>query len=386
MAVGQQSFDLASPETGTIWTSMLNIQINNDQPYLLSAKSGLIGEGQNYAFCWDKALQKNDGGKIHKTLLLSLRHQGVPGGSTLRGKEGSFDTAFFEYSVSDYRGGWAFKRPIAEKFVAFNILDNYSMLIGEWCLRRDWYIMLAHLTSYTANPGAEWVDHTNQQIDVAATDVWTRGNPVLTPAPNYIFRGTKANPRATDELVVSGDELDLATIFHVENLIRRPAGKSRHPLRPPMKYQGKPYWLWMIGPKTAETLVNDTEIQSIWSNMLAGGKIDDNPFFNHGIGVIRNFIFYVVDDMPPGVHSSTNDPVGTVERWVIPGANAVSMQYTKGFSPSNRWKYITGTDDGGYEKFMHVYSESGWATTRYTDPLTSELIEFKMVGTSFTGT
>lgn len=386
-ALQQQTFDLSSPEAATVWSSMLNMQITNNQHYLLSSSSGLSGEGQDYCFCWDKDLQKNDGGTLHKTLMLSLDHEGVPGTSTLRGKEGGIDTTGFEYQVSDWRGGWAFKRPLSEELVAFNLLDNYTSLVSEWCLRRDWFIMLGHLAGYTANVGSGWVDHTNRQIDFSKTDVWTRGNAIKAPAPQYHFRGTAANVRTTDETVVAGDELDLPTIYRVERLIRR----RRFPLRPPIKYSGKPYWPWFIGPKTAELLAQDSDINNIWTAMLQGGQIQDNPLFNNASGIIRNFVFFVLDDMPPGVDSVSNEAVTTVERWVIPGANSISWQFTGGFTPSNRWKYKTGTDDGGWETFLHVFGIGGWSATQYRDPkaldLTSDndLVDFKFVGTSFTG-
>lgn len=380
-AQNQQLFDLSSPETATHWSDVLMLQITNDQHYCLKPENGLVGEGQNFALCYDKGLKANDGGTIHKTLMFSFKHRGRKGSQTMRGHEGGFDTASFEYSISDYRGGASIKRPLSEKLVAFNVLDNYSQLMTEWCWRRDWYIMLALLAGYTADAGSGWTDHTGEEIDVSDSDIFTRGNAIRAPAANYSYKGTAANERTNDEDVVAGDELDLATI----NLMERKIRTAKFPLRPPFSIDGNPIYPWFIGPKTFESLQNDTGVTDIWHSLLQGGYIKKNPFFNYACGAIRCFVFFVIDDMPPGVHSSTNAAVTTVERSVILGANAVSMAFPKGFNPGNRWKMITGTDDGGWEKFMHVAAEGGWATTYYTDPADSSEIQFKWVCTHYTG-
>jgi len=382
-ATGQSSFDLASPETATIWSDALMLQITNDQHYVLRKEFGLWGEGHNFAINNRKELKANDGGKVHCTLMMSLDHEGRKGRQTMEGHEGGFDTGSMEFQISDWRAGWKLERPLSEKIVAFNVIDNFHQGITEWCWKRDYYIFLAMMAGYTADAGSGWVDHTNRQIDVSGTDkddIWTRANTIVAPASNYHFRGTAANVRATDEAVVSGDELDLATIHRVGRLIRT----ARFPLRPPITVRGKPIWPWFIGPKTAETMENNSEITDIWHSLLQGGYIQDNPFFSNAIGAIRNFVFFVLDDMPPGVHSSTNAAVTTVERSFILGCNAMTTAFPRGFNPENRWKYITGTRDGGAVKFMHVYGEGGWVQTRYTDPVTSDDIDFKFVCTHYT--
>lgn len=386
MATGQSEgnygFDLSHPNTATVWSPQLALQYTNNQHELLLPESGLVGEGQDYAFCYDKDLKMNDGGTLHKTLLLAFDHEGRTGAQTMENHEGGFDEASFEYSIAAYRAGGMTKPPLSEKLVAFNLLDNYTRLMGEWSARRDYYIVLALLAGATGNAGTGWTDHTGRQIDVSKSNIWTRGNAVTAPASDYHYRGTFANSRATDEAVVSGDEIDIDTIMMAERLIRT----QKFPLRPPLKSDaGKPFYPWLIGPKTAQTMAQDADIQAIWNSLLQGGFIDRNPWFSNAIGSIRNFVFFVVDDMPPGVHSSTNEWVTTTERSVILGCNALSCQYTKEFSPSNPWKFITGTRDGGFVKFMHLYSECGWAATRYTDPKTSSDVDFKYVFTHYTG-
>ena len=374
-------YDLDSPHTATVFSEVLNLQIVNNQHALFQPESGLIGPGQDYAVAWDKELQANDGGEVHKTMHTAFDHEGRTGDQTMENHESGFDDTFQRYVLSNYRAGGKIKNPLSEKLVAFNLIDTYTSSMALWAARRDYMIKLASLCGATGNAGAGWLDHTNRQVDVSKAGIWTRGNAIKPAAANFIYRGTKANSRAVDEDVVAGDELDLATIFLMDRLIRT----ARHPIRPPLKMGGKLCYPWLIGPKTAETMSQDSEITNIWHSLLQGGFVEKNPFFSNAIGAIRNFVFFIVDDMPPGQDSVTNEWVTTTEKSCILGCNALSVQYTAGFSPDNAWKMITGTRDGGYTKFIHLYQECGLVVTEFEDPLTGDAIQFKHVGTHYTG-
>ena len=297
-------YDLNDPEDVQRWSKQL---MRETIPKVMSQAWG--SEGQSSPLHIKTDLQKAAGSTINFFLRVKGSGAGVQGDDELEGKEEGMTQHKDTLVIDQLRHAFKSGGKMSEQRVTWAVRSEIKDLASDWMAERleTWFFNLA--CGYTV------------QTDTRYTGLM--GAPT---APTTVFR---PNNRASDDLLVEGDEFDLDLLDKAVN-----KAKIMSPQLRPVKTEGGEYYICVLHPNTVRTL-RDSE--SLWYGQMQaamqGGAIANNPLFTGALGASNGCVFFENNYVTSGTDAAGTSEAASAKRNVLLGAQAIVQGWGQKYGP-----------------------------------------------------
>lgn len=334
-------FGVNNPLTNQLWEAQLNVEVIEATYF-----ARFVGRDNQSMIQEKEEPNKSAGDRVTCGLRGILTADGKQGNEVLEGDEEAFSTFDDQLFVDELRH--AVSVPAGATIDAQRV--PYDLRAEGYDAMKQWYAdrldeaMFNQLCGYTP---ATSTKRTGQQA-------------VIAPSTNNIIR---ANNRASDDLLVAGDEITLA---HIDALKERAATMRQangQPIIRPFMIMGEPYYVLFIHDYQETDLRRDAGSIGIgWLQLqrdaLQGGAITGNPLFTGALGVYNNVILHKSTRTTQGVDGTVaTTPITTARRAVFCGAQAAWVAWGQSYGVS-AFRWVERLTD--YQKALGIAASSVW--------------------------
>jgi N4-gp56 family major capsid protein len=262
---------------------------------------------------------KDAGDRVTVTLRMQLNGDGVAGDATLEGNEEPLTTFTDNLFVDQLRHAVRSGGKMTEQRIPWKIREEAMLGLKDWWAGR---IDVSFFNQVTGN--------------TAATDVrYTGMNAVVGPDAQHIAR---VNNKATDELVIAGDEMTLTLIDKMVESAKLGSTTATGPAIRPIMVDGDSRYVVVLHTKQV-TQLRATAGAGSWLDIqkaaLTGDGSEKNPIMTGALGMYNGAVLHESTRIPNGVNSTTGVAVATTRRCVLLGAQAAAIGFGQGQSFKN---------------------------------------------------
>ncbi|WP_375650128.1 N4-gp56 family major capsid protein, partial [Bartonella sp. MU70NMGDW] len=199
--------------------------------------------------------------------------------------------------------------------VLFNLRTEAKDGLVDWYADRLSLMFFIQAAGYTA----PWIHFEGRTITLKP--VHYGFNAPLEPSKLRIIR---ANKKKTDEELTKDD---VFTLDLIDQAVER--AKLANPRLRPVRVDGKSAYVMYLHPTQVTQLRTNTK-SGQWLDITKAaydGSGAKNPIFNGSLGMYNGVILREAEHVPNGINSKTQEPVTSVRRAVLLGAQSVIMAY-----------------------------------------------------------
>lgn len=165
------------------------------------------------------------------------------------------------------------------------------------------------------------------------TDVkFTGMNAVTGPDAQHIAR---VNGKATDELLIAGDEMSLTLIDKLVESAKLGSTTGTGPVIRPINVDGDDRYVVVLHTKQVtqlRTVTSAGQWLDIQKSAMTGDGSAKNPIMTGALGMYNGAVLHESTRITNGVNSTTGVPVLTARRAVLLGAQAAAIGFGQGQS------------------------------------------------------
>jgi N4-gp56 family major capsid protein len=307
--MAETAYGVNAPEAKKLWSSQLAREA-------LKATwiQRFIGDDSDSVLQTYSDTKKDAGDRIRITLRMQLNGDGVLGDGTLEGNEEALATYTDDLFIDQLRHAVKSAGKMTEQRIPWSIREEAMMGLKDWWAGRMDTAFFNQLCGYTP----------------ANDPRFTGMNVVLGPDANHISR---ANNKATDELLIAGDEFKLDQI---DALVAK--AKLLTPVIRPIKVNGDDRYVMVIHTNQVtqlRTAAGTGQWLDIQKAAMTGDGSKQNPIMTGALGMYNGVVLHESTRVTNGVNSTTGLPVVTARRAVLMGAQAGFVAFGKGQSFEN---------------------------------------------------
>lgn len=292
----------------------------------------LIGKDMSAIIQEKTELNKGKGDTIRFNLRTVLTGDGFTEGQRAQGNGEGLSYWQDEVKINElgHVASPTSEHTIDNQRVPFEARDEGKDALSEWWAKRMSVTFFNQVCGYTpANSSPYGVKFTGH-------------NTVTAPTTNRKIFATTAV--TTDQGLGSSDKFNLNCIDRAitkatigDNALRRPS------------MGGAKKWVCYMHPQQSEDMQTNTSTGqwfSIAQAALMGGQGKENSLYTGAIGMYKDTILRVCQDVTPGVHSSSGASVANTRRAVFLGAQSAALAYGKGGNPAiGKFRWTEKYDD-----------------------------------------
>ncbi|EJF90942.1 N4-gp56 family major capsid protein [Bartonella melophagi] len=354
--------NINDPLAVSTWAKVLNVETSK----ALSI-TPLMGKDKNSIIQVKDELGKSAGDSITIGLRAQLMGDGVSEGQTLEGNEEALQFMNDKILVNELVHAVRVKNEgtIDQQRVLFNLRNEAKDGLVDWYADRLSMMFFIQATGYTA-PWMKFEGHT-----ITLKPVHYGFNAPLEPSSKRVIR---PNQKKTDETLVKEDVFNLKLI---DQAVQR--AKLANPKIRPVRVNGDSVYVLYLHPTQVTQLRTNTDAGQ-WLDItkaVYNGSRMKNPIFDGSLGMYNGVVLREAAHLPHGVDSKTKEPVLSVRRAVLLGAQSVIIAYgrsngeTKG-TGATRYKLVEEVFD--YEREFGVAAKTiiGMKKSRYSLPYSDQ--------------
>ncbi|WP_142416429.1 N4-gp56 family major capsid protein [Bartonella massiliensis] len=310
MAVTQ--VNLNDPLAVGVWAKMLNTETSKALPI-----APLMGKGKNSVIQVLDMLGKSAGDSVTSGLRVQLMGDGVSEGQTLEGNEEAlqFMNETVRINELSHAVRVKYEGTIDQQRVLFNMRTEAKDGLVDWYADRLSLMFFIQATGYTA----PWIHFEGRTITLKP--VHYGFNAPLEPSKLRVIRPAK---KKTDEELTKEDTF---TLDLIDKAVER--AKLANPRLRPVRVEGKSAYVMYLHPTQVTQLRTNTQ-SGQWLDITKAayeGSRSKNPIFDGSLGMYNGVILREAEHVPNGVNSKTGEPLASVRRAVLLGAQSVIMAY-----------------------------------------------------------
>lgn len=307
--MAETAYGVNAPEAKKLWSSQLAREA-------LKATwiQRFIGDSSDDVLQTYSDTKKDAGDRIRITLRMQLNGDGVVGDGTLEGNEEALATYTDDLFIDQLRHAVKSAGKMTEQRIPWSIREEAMMGLKDWWAGRMDTAFFNQLCGYT----------------VANDPRYTGMNAILAPDANHISR---ANNKATDELLIAGDEF---TLLQIDALVAK--AKLLTPVIRPIKVNGDDRYVMVIHTNQVtqlRTAAGTGQWLDIQKAAMTGDGSKQNPIMTGALGMYNGVVLHESTRITNGVNSTTGLIVPTARRAVLMGAQAGFIAFGKGQSFDN---------------------------------------------------
>ncbi|WP_455480481.1 N4-gp56 family major capsid protein [Bartonella sp. B12(2025)] len=357
MAVTQVK--LNDPLAVGVWAKMLNTETSKALPI-----APLMGKGKNSIIQVLDMLGKSAGDSVTSGLRAQLMGDGVSEGQTLEGNEEALqfmnETVRINELVHAVRV--KYEGTIDQQRVLFNLRTEAKDGLVDWYADRLSLMFFIQAAGYTA----PWIQFEGRKVTIKPVHYGFN-----TPSEPSKLRVIRSGNKKTDEELTKDDTFTLTLI---DQAVER--AKLANPRLRPVRVDGKSAYVMYLHPTQVTQLRTNTQ-SGQWLDITKAvyeGSRSKNPIFDGSLGMYNGVILREAEHVPNGVNSKTQEPISSVRRAVLLGAQSIIMAYgrvgngTTGGNGTTRYKLVEELFD--YQREFGVAAKTiiGMKKSRYTLP------------------
>ncbi|OPB31561.1 N4-gp56 family major capsid protein [Bartonella sp. AR 15-3] len=344
--------NINSPLAVQIWAKLLNAESSKATPI-----APLMGKDKNNVIQVLEGLNKTAGDSVTSGLRVQLMGAGVTEGQTLEGNEEGlqFMNETVRLNELSHAARVKYEGTIDQQRVPFNLRAEAKTGLVDWYADRLSMMFFIQATGYTA----PWMKFEGRTTTIEP--VHYGFNAPLEPSKLRVIRPGK---KKADEELTKEDKFTLSLI---DDAVER--AKLANPKIRPVRVNGESVYVVYLHPKQVTQLRTNTDAGQ-WLDItkaVYSGSRAKNPIFDGSLGMYNGVILRESEHVPHGVHSKTQEPVLSVRRAVLLGAQSVIMAYghSKG---KTRYHLVEKLFD--YEREFGIAAKTiiGMKKSRYTLP------------------
>ncbi|WP_455476583.1 N4-gp56 family major capsid protein [Bartonella sp. B41] len=357
MAVTQVK--LNDPLAVGVWAKMLNTETSKALQI-----APLMGKDKNSIIQVLDVLGKTAGDSITSGLRAQLMGDGVSEGQTLEGNEEALQFMNETVRINELAHAVRVKYEgtIDQQRILFNLRQEAKDGLVDWYADRLSLMFFIQAAGYTA----PWIQFEGRTITIKPVHYGFNE-----PSEPSKLRVIRPNGKKTDEELTKDDTFKLALI---DVAVQR--AKLANPRLPPVRVDGKSAYVMYLHPTQVTQLRTNTQ-DGQWLDITKAaydGSGAKNPIFDGSLGMYNGVILREAEHVPNGVNSKTQEPVSSVRRAVLLGAQSIIMAYgrvgngTTGSNGATRYKLVEELFD--YQREFGVAAKTiiGMKKSRYTLP------------------
>lgn len=305
------NYGVNAPEAVKLWRSQLAREA-------LKATwiQKFIGDGSDSIIQVFGETGKSAGDRVTVTLRMQLTGDGVAGDGTLEGNEEPLTTYTDNLFVDQLRHAVRSGGKMTEQRIPWKIREEAMMGLKDWWAGRLDTSFFNQVCGYTP-----------------VTDTrFTGMNAVVAPDAQHIAR---VNNKATDELLIAGDEMTLALIDKLVEAAKLGSTTGTGPVIRPINVDGDDRYVVVLHTKQVTQLrtnVNAGQWLDIQKAAMTGDGSARNPIMTGALGMYNGAVLHESTRITNGVNSTTGVPVLTARRAVLMGAQACAIGFGQGQS------------------------------------------------------
>jgi N4-gp56 family major capsid protein len=308
------NYSVNSPEAVKLWRSQLA-----REALKATWVQKFIGDSSDDILQVFGETGKDSGDRVTVTLRMQLNGDGVAGDASLEGNEEPLTTYTDNLIVDQLRHGVRSGGKMTEQRIPWKIRDEAMLGLKDWWAGRIDQAFFNQVAGYTPT-----------------TDVrYTGMNAVIGPDASHV---TRMNNKATDELVIAGDEMTLAMIDKMVEGAKLGSTTGTGPVIRPVKVDGEDRYVVVLHTKAVTQLrtnINAGQWLDIEKAAITGDGSARNPIMTGALGMYNGAVLHESTRLPNGVNSTTGLPVVTTRRCVLLGAQAAAIGFGQGQSFKN---------------------------------------------------
>ena len=348
--MGGLALSLSDPQVITVWEKVLDREIRAHDP-LLDPAAGLAGKSMNSLVQHRDALT-NGGGTLRIKFRYQLEGRGRQGDEVLKGNEEGYKSTTMDLSVDTLRHAFNVTSPIQDQWVSEDTLEEGRDGLADWGASRLSFALHAHAAGISG-------------ITDNAFRLHNTINAINTTTTSYILR---PNNKTTDEDLDSNDEFDLDVIRRLAQRV----STIRPKIRPAQTPWGSKYCIFISPAQRASLQKSDSQWYGQMTAALQGGSMKSGVF-TRALGQFDDFLLFVSDFVPPGIHSSSGNIISNTARAWVGGAGALTLCFGRGWKVApgytpNRWEWIKESEDYQHQQAIAVRTIVGAARPRFQKP------------------
>lgn len=259
---------------------------------------------------------KGAGDRVTVTLRMQLNGDGVAGDATLEGNEEPLSTYTDNLFVDQLRHAVRSGGKMTEQRIPWSIREEAMMGLKDWWAGRLDTAFFNQVCGYTP----------------AADVKYTGMNAVVAPDAQHVAR---VNGKASDELLVAGDEMSLALIDKLVESAKLGSTTGTGPVIRPIKVDGEDRYVVVLHTKQVTQLRTNTasgQWLDIQKAAMTGDGSARNPIMTGSLGMYNGAVLHESTRITSGVNSGSGVPVPTARRAVLLGAQAAAIGFGQGQS------------------------------------------------------
>ncbi|WP_375655366.1 N4-gp56 family major capsid protein [Bartonella sp. AA83SXKL] len=353
---------LNDPLAVGVWAKMLNTETSKALPI-----APLMGESKNSIIQVLDVLGKSAGDSVTSGLRVQLMGDGVSEGQTLEGNEEALQFMNEKVRINELTHAVRIKYEgsIDQQRVPFNLRKEAKDGLVDWYADRLSLMFFIQAAGYTA----PWMQFEGRNITLKP--VHYGFNAPLEPSKLRVIRPAK---KKTDEELTKDD---VFTLDLIDQAVER--AKLANPRLRPVRVDGKSAYVMYLHPTQVTQLRTNTK-SGQWLDITKAaydGSGAKNPIFNGSLGMYNGVILREAEHVPNGVNSKTQEPVTSVRRAVLLGAQSIIMAYGRigngatggnGENSATRYKIVEELFDYQREFGLAAKTIIGMKKSRYTLP------------------
>ncbi|WP_208541681.1 N4-gp56 family major capsid protein [Bartonella capreoli] len=348
-----------APLAVSAWAKMLNTETSK----ALSI-APLMGTNKNSIIQVKDESGKSAGDSITMGLRTQLMGDGVSESQTLEGNEEALQFMSDKIRINEL--SHAVRVPnegsIDQQRVLFNLRNEAKDALVDWYADRLSMMFFIQAAGYTA-PWMKFEGHT-----VTLKPVHYGFNEPLEPSSKRVIR---PNQKKTDEALAKEDVFNLKLIDQaVQN------AKLANPKIRPVRINGDSVYVLYLHPTQVTQLRTNTD-EGQWLDItkaVFSGSRSKNPIFDGSLGVYNGVVLRESEHVPNGVDSKTKEPVLSVRRAVLLGAQSIIMAYGRSNKGNGATRYKLVEELFDYERRFGVAAKTiiGMKKSRYALPYSNQ--------------
>lgn len=316
----------------------------------------LIGTSPNSIIHQKTETQKGPGDQITFGIRMQLNGAGFSENDLAEGNGEQLTTYNDALLINELGNvvGVKSKNSIDQQRVPFNLREEARDALGDWYAKRYSQAFFNQVCGYTP------------QTDVRYTGL----NPVIAPSAGRIIR---ANNKASDDLLIAGDEFNLAMLDDA----KLAATTATPPIRPVKVGSGDrtrrdfnntltDKFVAMLAPQHIRSIRQNTS-SGQWFDIeraaMQGGRVTNSPIYSGAMGEYNGIIIRSSFDVTNGVSAAGAD-VPTVRRGVLLGGQAAIMAFGQNNS-EGKYRWNEELFDHKRRLEVSAWSIHGLKKTRY---------------------
>lgn len=308
------NYGVNAPEAVKLWRSQLAREA-------LKATwiQKFIGEGSDSIIQVFGETGKSAGDRVTVTLRMQLTGDGVAGDGTLEGNEEPLTTYTDNLFVDQLRHAVRSGGKMTEQRIPWSIREEAMMGLKDWWAGRLDTAFFNQVSGYTP-----------------ATDTKYTGMNAVTAADAQHI--TRVNGKASDELLIAGDEMSLAVIDKMVESAKLGSTTGVGPVIRPINVEGDDRYVVVLHTKQVTQLRTNTNAGQwldIQKAAMTGDGSAKNPIMTGALGMYNGAVLHESTRVTNGVNSATGVPVLTARRSVLLGAQACAIGFGQGQSFKN---------------------------------------------------